>query len=92
MPASPRHAIEDVPTPLPWRVLVAVPPGGFGGQLMTMRTWLDHYCTGGWAAAPAGLRGVVNDAVAFYFADRAAASAFIGRFSCGYRSGSRTAL
>jgi hypothetical protein len=52
-----------------------------------MRAWLDQNCgPAGWDAATAGGGGVVNDAVAFYFADRAAARAFIGRFSCGYRA------
>jgi hypothetical protein len=35
--------------------------------------------------APAGLAGVVNDAIAFYFADAAFAHAFVARFCCGYR-------
>ena len=72
-----------------WRVLVAVPPAGFGAQLGIMRAWLDQSCgRQGWGCAPAGTGGVVNDAVAFYFADRAAALAFVDRFSCGYRAAS----
>jgi hypothetical protein len=68
-------------------VLIAVPPAGFGPQLAVMRAWLDQNCSpAGWAAAPAGSGGVVNDALAFYFADRAAAHAFVDRFSCGYRT------
>lgn len=71
----------------PWRVLIAVPPSGFGGQLAVMRAWLDQHCgASAWASAPAGTGGVVNDAVAFYFADVAAARAFVARFSCGYRA------
>ena len=67
--------------------MVAVPPGGFGLQLRTMRAWLDQSCgPKGWGCAPGGTGGVVNDAVAFYFADRAAALAFVDRFSCGYRA------
>ena len=70
-----------------WRVLIAVPPGGFGGQLAVMRAWLDLHCgSAGWAAAPAGTGGVVNDAIAFYLQDRQAAQAFVRRFSCGYRA------
>jgi hypothetical protein len=70
-----------------WRVLVAVPPAGFGAQLRIMRAWLDQSCgPAGWGSAPAGAGGIVNDAVAFYFADRAAAGAFVDRFSCGYRA------
>ena len=76
-----------------WRVLVAVPPDGFGRQLAIMRAWLDQHCgKAGWASAPAGLAGIVNDAIAFYFPDRAAAGAFIERFSCGYRAAARLAL
>jgi len=76
-----------------WRVLVAVPPTGFGMQLATMRAWLDGSCgPSGWDAAPAGLGGVVNDAVAFYFADPEAARAFVGRFCCGYRAQPRRGL
>lgn len=78
---------RDGTLPRRWRVLIAVPPAGFGGQLAVMRAWLDQHCgPAGWATAPAGMRGVVNDAVAFYFADPAAACAFVARFSCGYRS------
>lgn len=70
-----------------WRVLIAVPPGGLDAQFATMRGWLDALCgPGGWSAAPAGLSGVINDAIAFYFADRAVARAFVARFACGYRA------
>jgi hypothetical protein len=69
------------------RVLVAVPPGGFGPQLAVMRAWLERNCgRSGWASAPAGLDGVINDAVALYFADDADARAFVNRFCCGYRA------
>jgi hypothetical protein len=70
-----------------WRVLIAVPPRGFGAQFATMQAWLDQICgPNGWDAAPAGTAGIVNDAVAFYFADRVAAEAFVDRFTCGYRA------
>ena len=39
----------------------------------------------GWAKAPAGTTGVVNDAMALYFEDAAVAQAFVARFCCGYR-------
>ncbi len=83
-----RRQIEhDGGQPSCWRVLIAVPPAGFGPQLAVMLAWLDHNCgRDGWASAPAGHGGIVNDAVAFYFADREAGRAFIGRFCCGYRS------
>ena len=70
----------------PVRVRIAVPPGGLGRQLETMRAWLDEVCgETGWVSAPAGLIGVMNDAVAFYFDDDAFAHAFVNRFCCGYR-------
>jgi hypothetical protein len=68
------------------RILVAVPPGGFGAQLATMRVWLDKICgPAGWTFAPAGRGGVVNDAIAFYFVEPDHADVFIRRFCCGYR-------
>ncbi len=64
---------------------MAVSPDGFSAQLGIMRAWLDESCgPAGWA--PAGTGGIVNNAVAFYFADPAAARAFVDRFSCGYRA------
>ena len=70
----------------PVRLRIAVPPEGFGRQLEIMHAWLDETCGAeGWATAPAGTTGVVNDAVALYFADTAFAHAFVARFCCGYR-------
>jgi hypothetical protein len=70
----------------PVRVRIAVPPKGFGRQLEIMHAWLDETCgAGGWATAPAGTAGVVNDALALYFEDAAFAHAFVTRFCCGYR-------
>jgi hypothetical protein len=81
-----RRIEHGVARPCRWRVLIAVPPGGFGAQLPIMRAWLDATCgRTGWASAPAGRAGIVNDALAFYFADPEAARAFVGRFGCGYR-------
>jgi hypothetical protein len=68
------------------RVRIAVPPAGFGRQLEIMHAWLDETCgVEGWAMAPAGLTGVLNDAMALYFEDAAFAHAFVARFCCGYR-------
>ena len=82
------HPIEHLhPEDWRWRVLVAVPPGGFGTQLRVMRAWLDQNCgPASWQAAAAGTDGVVNNALAFYFADADAARGFVERFSCGYRT------
>jgi hypothetical protein len=85
--AAPARQVDDSAPRYPWRVLVAVPPAGFGAQLAIMRAWLDQSCgPSGWGAAPAGFAGIVNDPLAFYFADPAAARAFVDRFSCGYRT------
>jgi hypothetical protein len=70
----------------PVRVRIAVPPQGLGRQLEIMHAWLDETCGAqGWPVAPAGLAGVVNDAIAFYFADAGFAHAFVARFCCGWR-------
>ncbi len=84
---------EQQEWPIFWRVVVAVPPGGFGAQLALMRAWLDQTCgPAGWYMMPAGLGGIVNDAIAFTFADREHVRAFVNRFSCGYRAGLPRAL
>jgi hypothetical protein len=84
MPARPLQ--RDTERRFPVRVRLAVPPDGFGRQLATMHAWLDDTCgPHGWASAPAGIAGIVNDAVAFYFEDAAFAHAFVNRFCCGYR-------
>ena len=70
----------------PVRVRIAVPPEGLGRQIEIMHAWLDETCgAAGWGTAPAGLVGVLNDAIAFYFDDPAFAHAFVARFCCGYR-------
>ena len=70
----------------PVRVRIAVPPEGLGRQIEIMHAWLDETCGAeGWGMAPAGLVGVLNDAIAFYFDDAAFAHAFVARFCCGYR-------
>ena len=49
-----------------------------------MHAWLDENCgADGWAMTPAGLRGVINDAVAIYFLDAALAAAFVSRWCAG---------
>jgi hypothetical protein len=86
MPANPGQIRRDAERQFPVRVRIAVPPDGLGRQLSVMHAWLDEVCgAGGWVSAPAGLAGVVNDAVAFYFDDAAFAHAFVNRFCCGYR-------
>jgi len=87
MPANPQQLRRDAERQFPVRVRLAVPPEGFGRQLSVMHAWLDEVCgASGWTSAPAGLGGIVNDAVAFYFDDAAFAQAFVNRFCCGYRA------
>jgi len=84
MPRSPRVLIAEAEREFPVRVRVAVPANGFGEQLETMYAWLDESCgADSWRSAPSGMRGVVNDAVAFYFMDATLAAAFVNRFCCG---------
>ncbi len=83
MTAASRKTEGDRSPTWRWRVVVALPPPA---QFGVMCAWLDEICgPAGWAAAPTGTSGVVNDALAFYFADSLAARAFVARFSCGYR-------
>ena len=68
------------------RIKLALPPGGFGTRLMEMHEWLDQNAgADGWTMTPAGFRGVVNDAVAVYFADVQIASAFVARWCHAHR-------
>jgi hypothetical protein len=86
MPGNPHKTQREAERHFPVRVRIAVPQGGFGRQLAIMHGWLDEVCgEAGWTSAPAGLAGIVNDAVAFYFDDTAFAQAFVNRFCCGYR-------
>ena len=86
MTRASQQAQREAERHYPVRVRIAVPPDGLGAQLTLMHAWLDDTCGGdGWATAPAGSVGVVNDAIAFYFADPAFAHAFVARFCCGYR-------
>jgi len=86
MTRASQQAQREAEQRYPVRVRIAVPPDGLGAQLTLMHAWLDDTCGGeGWATAPAGIVGVVNDAIVFYFADAAFAHAFVARFCCGYR-------
>ncbi len=86
MNAAAQQTQREAERQFPVRIRIAVPSDGFGRQLAVMHAWLDETCgAAGWASAPAGLDGVVNDAVAFYFADAAFAHAFVNRFCCGFR-------
>ena len=65
----------------PRRIKLGIPAGGFGAALTGIHAWLDENCGAeGWGMTPAGLRGVINDAVAIYFLDAALAAAFVSRW------------
>ena len=84
MAASSKLMITEAERRFPCRIKLGVPIGGFGERLTEMHAWLDQNCgADGWAMTPAGLRGVVNDAVAIYFLDAALASAFVTRWCAG---------
>jgi len=84
--SSIQQARQQAERRFPVRVRIAVPPEGPGRQIETMHAWLDQTCGGdGWAMAPAGFVGIINDAIAFYFDSGAFAQAFVARFCCGYR-------
>lgn len=86
MTRATRQAQRDAERQFPVRVRIAVPPDGLGSQLALMHAWLDETCgAAGWCSAPAGIAGVVNDAIAFYFENAAFAHAFVARFCCGYQ-------
>ena len=81
MPGRSRSRLAEAEYRFPVRLRVAVPPGGFGRRLDRMHAWLDENCgADGWMIAPAGLRGVVNDAIALYFLDPTVAAAFVARW------------
>ena len=81
-----RRAISDTERRFPVRVRVGVPPRGLGDRLDQIQTWLDANCgADGWAMAPAGLRGPLNDAIAIYFNDATLAAASVARWCAGYR-------
>jgi hypothetical protein len=88
MAASSRLMIVEAERRFPCRIKLGIPTGGFGVQLTDMHAWLDGNCgADGWAMTPAGLRGVVNDAVAIYFLDAALAAAFVSRWCAGSKIG-----
>jgi hypothetical protein len=76
--------ITEAERRFPCRIKLGIPAGGFGARLIETHAWLDENCgADGWAMIPAGLRGVVNDAVAIYFLDAASAATFVARWCAG---------
>ncbi len=87
MAASSRLMIGEAERRFPVRIRIGVPPDGLGKRLDEITAWLDDNCGAeGWAMAPSGLRGVLNDAVAVYFSDATLASGFVARWCRGYQA------
>jgi hypothetical protein len=92
-----QQAARDAERRFPVRVRIAVPPEGLGSRLYQIIAWLDANCgADGWTSTPSSFafgetagsartRGVVNDALAIYFADATLASAFVARW-CAMQS------
>ena len=81
MAASSRLMIGEAERRYPVRIKIAVPVGGFSERLNRMNEWLDQNAGADrWAITPAGFRGVVNVAIAVYFADFSIAGAFVARW------------
>jgi len=71
----------DAERRFPVRIAVKLPAGGIGQRYKAMTDWLDDNCgIDGWSMAPAGMRGVVNDAVAVYVNTPTCAVAFVARW------------
>ena len=78
--------ITEAESRFPVRIKLAIPAAGLGDRLNQMNAWLgENSGIDSWAMTPAGMRGVVNDAIAIYFADATLASAFVTRWRVGHR-------
>src|SRR5947209_615500 len=81
-----QQAVRDAERRFPVRIKVAVPPEGLGSRLDQIFAWLDANCgSDGWTSAPSSTRGIVNDALAIYFADVTLANAFVARWCAAQR-------
>jgi hypothetical protein len=81
MPGNPRAIIAEAEIRFPIRIAIRVPPNGFGQRYAPMSQWLDENCgINGWSIAPAGTRGVLNDAVAVYVHTPTCAVGFVARW------------
>ena len=78
--------IAEAERRFPVRIKIAADQG-LGVRPNQMHAWLDQNASADrWAITPSGMRGVVNDAVAVYFADAAIAGAFVARWCAGHRA------
>ena len=81
MPGGTRALVADADRRFPVRIAIRLPPGGIGRLYKPMTDWLDENCSiNGWLMVPAGVRGVVNDAVAVYVGTPTCAVAFVARW------------
>jgi hypothetical protein len=77
---APQQAVREAERRFPVRIRIAVPPEGLGSRLNQIFAWLDANCgADGWTSAPSSTRGILNDALAIYFADVTLAGAFVAR-------------
>jgi hypothetical protein len=83
---APHQAVREAERRFPVRVRIAVPPEGLGSRLDQIFAWLDANCgADGWTSMPSSTRGVVNDALALYFADVTLANSFVTRWCSAQR-------
>jgi hypothetical protein len=76
-----QQTVREAERRFPVRIKIAVPAKGLVSRLDHIFAWLDANCgADGWTSAPSSTRGVVNDALAVYFADVTLASAFVARW------------
>jgi len=81
MPGKPRAIVNDAEGRFPVRIVVKVPPGGVGAIFTRIEEWLDENCgIAGWSITPAGIRGVLNDAIAVYVNTPTCAVGFVARW------------
>jgi hypothetical protein len=78
-----RQAVRDADGRFPVRVRIGVPPHGLGERINQIGAWLDANCGAGWVLTPAGLDGVLNDAIAIYLNDATMAGPFVARWCAG---------
>jgi hypothetical protein len=81
-----RRALREAESRFPVRIRIDVPAHGLGERIDQSRAWLDTNCgADGWAMAPAGLHGVLNDAIAIYLDDATLAATFVARWCAGHK-------
>src|SRR5260370_30455733 len=84
MAARVRLMINEAEGRVPVGIRLAVPAVGLGERLDHIYAWLDQNAgADGWAMTPCGIRTVVDDAIAVYFAEAPIASAFVAPWCAG---------